>query len=81
MTHRESHIFPRMSRENLATHNVSVTLGIGPDFWHFECPECGMTDEELDGPARAHVVHCEVCLEDERNVRLRRWPVEVEVRV
>jgi hypothetical protein len=43
--------------------------------WHFECPECGMTDAEL-GPADAHTLLCEVCLEDDTHVRLKRWPMD-----
>src|SRR4051794_23732437 len=49
------------------------------NFWHFECPECGLTSAEL-GPADAHVFLCEVCLdEDNKHVRLRRWPVELSL--
>ena len=44
-------------------------------FWHFQCPECGMSDLEFGHPAEAHDIHCEVCLEDQdRTVNLRRWP-------
>jgi hypothetical protein len=43
--------------------------------WHFECPECGMTDAEL-GPADTHTLLCEVCLEEDTQVRLKRWPVD-----
>jgi hypothetical protein len=45
--------------------------------WHFECPECGITDAEL-GPTDAHTFLCEVCLEEDRHVRLKRWPVDEE---
>jgi len=46
--------------------------------WHFECPECGMTDAEL-GQADSHVLLCEVCLEDNNYVRLKRWPVDEDL--
>jgi hypothetical protein len=46
------------------------------NFWHFECPECGLSSAEL-GPADAHTYLCEVCMEEDRPVRLRRWPVEL----
>jgi hypothetical protein len=47
------------------------------NFWHFECPECGLGSAEL-GPADAHVFLCEVCLEEDgKHVRLRRWQVEL----
>jgi hypothetical protein len=46
--------------------------------WHFECPECGMTDAEL-GPADAHTLLCEVCLEDDTHVRLKRWPLDEDL--
>jgi hypothetical protein len=49
-------------------------------FWHFECPECGFSDAEFGGPASsADSIHCEVCLEDGRTVRLKRWSVEVSL--
>jgi hypothetical protein len=44
-------------------------------FWHFQCPECGTSDQEFGHLAEAHDIHCEVCLEDHRRtVVLRRWP-------
>ena len=46
--------------------------------WQFECPECGMSDAEL-GPADAHTLLCEVCLEDDRHVRLKRWPLDEDL--
>ena len=44
--------------------------------WHFECPECGITDTEVGHHADAGTIHCEICLEDGRHVRLKRWPVD-----
>jgi late competence protein required for DNA uptake (superfamily II DNA/RNA helicase) len=44
--------------------------------WRYRCPECGVGDEELGHHATADLIWCEVCLEDNRHVRLRRWPVE-----
>jgi hypothetical protein len=47
------------------------------NFWHFECPECGLGSAEF-GPADAHAFLCEVCLDEEnKHVRLRRWPVDL----
>jgi len=46
--------------------------------WRFECPECGMSDAEL-GPLDAHTLLCEVCLEEDKHVRLKRWPVDEEL--
>jgi len=46
--------------------------------WHFECPECGMTDVEL-GPADTHTLLCELCLEEDTHVRLKRWPLDEDV--
>jgi hypothetical protein len=46
--------------------------------FHFECPECGMTDAEL-GPADAHTLLCEICLEEDRHIRLKRWPVDEDL--
>ncbi len=40
----------------------------------FVCPDCGMSDAELDHLATDDDTHCIVCLIDEdRYVRLRRW--------
>ena len=50
----------------------SLTFG-----WYFQCPECGMGDEELGYLAEADHVYCEVCLtESELHVRLHRWPAD-----
>jgi hypothetical protein len=45
-------------------------------FWHFQCPECGFSDQETGHHATIDAIWCEVCLEEERHVRLRRWPVD-----
>jgi hypothetical protein len=45
-------------------------------FWHFQCPECGISDKEIGHLAPAHAILCEVCLEENRNSPLRRWPLE-----
>jgi hypothetical protein len=44
--------------------------------WHYRCPECGITDAETGHHADAYMLHCEVCREEGRHVRLKRWPVE-----
>jgi hypothetical protein len=46
------------------------------EFWHFQCPECGLGDDETGHHAPAHMIWCEVCLEENCHVRLRRWPVD-----
>ena len=49
-------------------------------FWHFQCPECGMGDQEFGRLAEAPDIHCEVCLEDQgQAVVLRRWPADQTV--
>jgi hypothetical protein len=44
--------------------------------WHFECSKCGFTDAEVGQPADADTIHCEICMEEGRQVRLKRWPVD-----
>ena len=44
--------------------------------WHYHCPECGMGDGETGYHVPMHVIYCELCMEDGRHVRLRRWPVD-----
>ena len=47
--------------------------------WHFQCPECGMGDEEIGRLAEADEIYCEVCItEAELYVRLHRWCAEAE---
>ena len=41
--------------------------------WRYHCNECGFGDAELGHQAPDHAIYCEVCLEDEGYVRLRRW--------
>ena len=45
--------------------------------WHYQCPDCGIGDQDTGYHAPTDVIYCEVCLEDARPVRLRRWPVEL----
>ena len=44
--------------------------------WYFHCPECGFGDGEFGHHATADMIWCEICLEEKRHVRLRRWPVQ-----
>jgi len=44
--------------------------------WHYRCPDCGLGDGEIRHQVPADVIYCEVCLEEQRYVRLRRWPVD-----
>ena len=46
--------------------------------WHYECPHCGLGNTETGYHAPAHMIYCEVCLEDDRQVKLRRWPADQE---
>jgi len=44
--------------------------------WYFHCPECGFGDGEFGHHATTDMIWCEICLEDQRHVQLKRWPVE-----
>jgi hypothetical protein len=48
--------------------------------WHFQCPDCGMSDQEFGHLAESDDIHCAVCLQDQRRtVILRRWPADDSV--
>ncbi len=44
--------------------------------WHYSCPDCGFSDADTGYHGQTHMIHCEVCLEDNRHVKLKRWPVD-----
>ena len=44
--------------------------------WHYRCPECGIGDEDTGYHGQTHMIYCEVCLEDDQHVRLKRWQVD-----
>jgi late competence protein required for DNA uptake (superfamily II DNA/RNA helicase) len=44
--------------------------------WHYTCRECGFGNAETGYHAPLHMIYCEVCLEDGRQVKLQRWPVD-----
>ncbi len=44
--------------------------------WHYICPECGFGNAETGYHAASHMIYCEICLEDNRQVTLKRWPAE-----
>ena len=44
--------------------------------WRFECPECGFGDREHGRLIEMHEVHCEICLGEDRVIRLRMWPAD-----
>jgi hypothetical protein len=44
--------------------------------WHYVCPECGFGSAETGHHAPTHMIYCEICLEDDRQVKLRRWQAE-----
>ena len=44
--------------------------------WHYICPECNFGNAETGYHAPLHMIYCEVCLEDNRQVKLKRWPAE-----
>lgn len=54
------------------TRQVSVPL------WHYSCPECGVGHQEMGALHQDHALYCEVCLEDKRPVKLKRWHSEDE---
>ncbi len=41
--------------------------------WHYHCPECGFGDKEVGHLAVTDALYCEVCLEDQQRVQLKRW--------
>ena len=47
--------------------------------WHFQCPECGMGDDEIGQLAADDEIYCEVCVtESDLYVRLHRWSAETD---
>jgi len=80
LNHEEKHLSgpdsarPDWMEPEVMLMSIKATLVA---MWRFECPECGMTDAEL-GPVDTHTLLCEVCLEEDKHVRLKRWPVEEE---
>jgi hypothetical protein len=43
-------------------------------YWRFQCPECGIGDEEVGDLVQPFDAYCIICLEhDGVHVRLRRW--------
>ncbi len=44
--------------------------------WHYQCPECGISDQDTGYHGQTHMIYCEVCLEDDQHVRLKRWQVD-----
>ncbi len=52
------------------TKQTSVPL------WHYTCPDCGISDEDTGYHGQTHMIFCEVCLEEDRHIKLKRWPVD-----
>lgn len=52
----------------LKTKQTSVPL------WRYQCPQCGLGNDESGHLAVEHAIYCEVCVEDGSYVRLARWP-------
>ena len=57
---------------------MQTTKQVLVPLWHYFCPECGIGDEEVGHLGHTHAIYCEVCLEDERHIRLKRWPNDDE---
>lgn len=51
----------------------TITRQLNVPLWRYHCPDCGVSDRETGQLAADHAIYCEVCLEDERYVKLRRW--------
>lgn len=51
----------------------TITRQTSVPLWRYHCPECGMGDREVGHLGADHAIYCEVCLEDRKPVRLRRW--------
>ena len=56
-----------------------VTKQIEVPLWHYVCPECGVSDRDSGYHAPTHMLYCEVCLEDGRQTKLKRWQVEESI--
>ena len=52
----------------LKTRQTSVPL------WRYQCPQCGLGNDEAGQLAADHAIYCEVCVEEGSYVRLARWP-------
>ena len=46
--------------------------------WHYSCPDCGLGSAETGYHAQEHMIYCEICLEDARHVKLKRWQADPE---
>ena len=57
---------------------MSTTKQTVVALWHYQCPECGISDQETAYHGQTHMIYCEVCLEDNQHVRLKRWQVDPE---
>ncbi len=44
--------------------------------WHYQCPQCGVGSAETGQFAVKDMIYCEICIEEGKPTRLRRWPVE-----
>ena len=57
---------------------MMITKQTDIPLWHYVCPQCGLGNAETGYHATAHMTYCEVCLEDDQHVKLKRWPVDHE---
>ncbi len=55
----------------MTTRQTAVPL------WHYQCPECGFGDGDTGYHAATDAIYCEICLEDARHVRLKRWQADL----
>ena len=51
----------------------TVTRQVSVPLWRYQCPACGVSDQDTGHLHPDHALYCEVCLEDKQHVRLRRW--------
>ncbi len=54
----------------------TITRQTNVPLWRYQCPQCGVGDQDTGHLAADHAIYCEVCLEDREPVRLRRWLAE-----
>ena len=58
---------------------MSTTKQTNILLWHYVCPDCGISDGDTGYHGQTHMIYCEVCLEEDRHVKLKRWPADADL--